>query len=253
MENKSYITYEPPKQKFVQVSNNVVDKYAADIVGIYCKIVRISQGKTLRMGYISKALNVSDKKLRKAIVFLEDEGYIVRKPVKNERGFFIGWNYVLYAEPVDEKERSHAGKKSKIEDDGLYQKRTSPITDKMENGKENNNIAISNKDIPYIYTEKPYYNEEKKSTNVDKKENDEFTLYMRQHYPYIMKMDKPLTQAQATKLKEEYGEEAVLEIFEAMNNYKPLSKYRDAYMVALKWLKRRNIPNIKPQPQQKED
>ena len=85
------------------------------------------------------------------------------------------------------------------------------------------------------------------------KGDNDFTLYMRQHYPYIMKMDKPLTQAQATKLKEEYGEEIVLKVFDAMDNYKQLlKKYRDAYKTADNWCKR-EMPTPKPQPQQKED
>ena len=55
-----------------------------------------------------------------------------------------------------------------------------------------------------------------------------------------MKMDKPLTLKQAKKLKEEYGEEIVLDVFGAMDNKRDLVKsYRSAYQTADNWCKRR--------------
>lgn len=82
----------------------------------------------------------------------------------------------------------------------------------------------------------------KKSTTVDKKVGVDlaFLNYMKEHYPYIMKMDKPLTQEQAKKLKEDYGEEIVLDVFTAMNNHKRLLRdYRSAYQTAINWCQRR--------------
>ena len=53
-------------------------------------------------------------------------------------------------------------------------------------------------------------------------------------------MDKPLTQEQAKKLKEDYGEEIVLDVFTAMNNHKRLLRdYRSAYQTAINWCQRR--------------
>lgn len=252
MANKSLVTYIPPKTRFVQVSNSVVEKYAPEVVGIYCKIVRISQGKSLTLDFIAKSIGIKENKVRRVIVFLEDEGYVVREHLRDNKGHYGAWNYKIYSEPVDENERSHAGRKG-VSDIALpTEKPTSRETYMKENGKDNN-ISISNKDIPYSYKEKPYNNKQEKSTNVDTNVCDEFTLYMRQHYPYIMKMDKPLTQSQATKLKEEYGEETVLKIFDAMDNYKQLlKKYRDAYKTADNWCKR-EMPAPKPQQQPKED
>lgn len=87
-------------------------------------------------------------------------------------------------------------------------------------------------------------NNNKKPTNVGKKD-EAFVIYMKEHYPYLMKMDKPLTRQQAKQLKEKYGEEAILEIFDDMNNYKPLLKNsRDAYKTALNWCRRRGLPTI---------
>ena len=63
---------------------------------------------------------------------------------------------------------------------------------------------------------------------------------MKANYPFIMRMDQPLTREQAGALKTDYGEEIVLEVFEAMNNYKPLLKNnRSAYKTARNWCERR--------------
>ena len=93
----------------------------------------------------------------------------------------------------------------------------------------------------------------KKPTNVGKKASANLSLfpeqseaerkyieYMKNKYPYIMKMDKPLTMQQAKTLKEDYGEEIVLDVFGAMNNKRTLLKdYRSAYETAINWCKRR--------------
>ena len=96
----------------------------------------------------------------------------------------------------------------------------------------------------YLATENHigYINIDKKSTNVDKKEGADlvFETYMKEHYPYLMKMDKPLTRQQAIQLKDDFGEEIVLEVFSDMDNHKPLlKKYRDAYKTARNWCSRR--------------
>ena len=143
--NDSRLTYIAPKEKFVMVSNEVITKFEPFVVGIYCKLVKLSSGKSLDMEFISKKIEVSQKRLRKVIVFLEEKGYITREPMKSGDGKFSGWNYQLYAEPVSDCLKTHAGK-AKEDENGLTQKRTSPSAEKTKNGKDN---LISNKDIIY--------------------------------------------------------------------------------------------------------
>lgn len=250
MANNSRLTYIEPVERFKKINMDVILVYEPVVVGIYCKLATISSGKSLSIDYLSKTLHISKERMRSTIVLLEKDGYITRKPLKDENGHLAGWNYCLYAEPVNRDMRTHAGVKdgkkesARVKDLPCY-----GFSDNTENAKHNIIIdnTISNNDIDRnIYIDK-------KSTNVDTNMCDEFTLYMRQHYPYIMKMDKPLTQSQATKLKEEYGEETVLKVFDAMDNYKQLlKKYRDAYKTADNWCKR-EMPAPKPQQQPKED
>ena len=244
----SYITYIAPKEKFVMVSNSIVEKYDADVVGVYCKLVKLSSGKSLNIDFISKKIKINSRKIRKIVVFLENEGYIVREPLRNEDGYMNGWNYLLYAEPVPESERSHAGKKKEKEEKEksvLPKIRQVGKSDKTENVQGNilsNTKVLSN-------TDKNLDNINKKELSCDnskKVEDLTFESYMKEHYPYLMRMDIPITRQQAKSLKELYGEDMVLEVFEAMDNCKVLlKKYRDAFRTANNWCKRRSTNDSK--------
>lgn len=250
MANKSVITYVQPKDRFLMVGKTIVAKFPPDVIGIYCKIINLSGGTSLTVSFIAKKIEVSEKKVRRVIVMLEDEGYVVRTPMKDEHGSFIGWNYCVYAEPVAKDKRSHAGRRSDLPENGLDRNRTCPKTVKTENGKEN--IIIDTDNIYHNNIEN-LDNINKKPTDVGKKsvvsdslfpepktDDDLFVDYMKEHYPYIMKMDKPLTRQEAKKLKDLYGEDVVLDVFTAMNNHKRLLRdYRSAYQTANNWCTRR--------------
>lgn len=251
--NTSRLTYHEPKDKFRKINMDVIMKYDPIIVGIYCKLVTLSAGKSLSIDFLSKKLNVGSKRMRKVIVFLEDEGYIVRTAIRDESGKMNGWNYNMYAEPVGKDERTKAGKKKdespSYTNSRLVGSPSCPVSVKSENGQDN--IIIDND----IYNNKIDIDKDidKKPTNVGKKPATNQSLfpeqseaerkyeeYMRKKYPYIMKMDQPLTMQQAKKLKEDYGEEIVLDVFDAMDNKRDLVKsYRSAYKTAIKWCKLR--------------
>lgn len=240
MANESRLTYYEPKDKFKKINMNVILKFDPVVVGIYCKLVTMSSGKSLSIDFLSKRLKISKERMRKTIVFLESEGYITREAIRDKNGYMSGWNYCLFAEPVDEKERTRAGLKKAKKGNEEEKPRVSDspcygVSDNTENPQEktiiDNDTYNSKVDIDNDI--------DKKSTKVDKKVSG-FESYMIEHYPYIMRMDKPLTQQQAKKLKEEYGEEIVLGVFADMDNHKPLlKKYRDAYKTADNWCKRR--------------
>lgn len=238
MANESRLTYYEPKDKFKKINMNVILKFDPVVVGIYCKLVTMSSGKSLSIDFLSKRLKISKERMRKTIVFLESEGYITREAIRDKNGYMSGWNYCLFAEPVDEKERTRAGLKKAKKGNEEEKPRVSDspcygISDNTENAKEKTIIDnnISNSDIDIVK------DIDKRLSNDNQKDRD-FEIFMRKHYPYLMKMDKPLTLEQATQLKKQFGEDIVLNVFEAMDNYKPLlKKYRDAYRVAINWCK----------------
>lgn len=223
------------------VSNSIINKCEPEVIGVYCKIAKLSSGKTMTIDFISKYIKVSDKKLRKIIVELEDAGYIYREPIKGVRGSFSGWNYKIFSEPISEEKRSHAGKKKEKDDDGLTQKRTSPSADKSENGKDN---IIRDNDYSYN-KEEIDNNKEKESIDVDKKVPDgtaptdeelTFIKKMKEKFPHIMRMEQPLTLKQAKDLKEKFDHDLLVKIMGEVENWRPLVKNKvSAYKVILKW------------------
>ena len=243
MESKSYITYQRPKDKFVIVSNKVVMNFDADVVGVYCKIVLLSDGKSLSIDFLSKKIKVGRGKLRRIIVLLEKEGYIVRKAIRNEKGNICSWNYCLYAEPVSNAQRSHAGKKDENKNPNLPKNQqvgnpTYIETYMLENGKVN---ILSNTNVLSNNNQNLDLNKEKvlSDDNTKNAPSDEFEKKMKERFPNIMKMEQPLTLEQAKKLKERYDADLLLNIMEQMDNWRPLVKKNiSAYKTIMNWCDR---------------
>ena len=173
---------------------------------------------------------------------LTKKGLVTKEPVMVNN---IKRYYYKAKRPSNDSQEPKENKEEKGEKDTTLNNLSNPLdttlndlSDPLKSGEETtlNDLSSINK----------INNKEnnKKPTNVGKKD-EAFVIYMKEHYPYLMKMDKPLTRQQAKQLKEKYGEEAILEIFDDMNNYKPLLKNsRDAYKTALNWCRRRGLPII---------
>ena len=197
---------------------DVILKYEPVVVGIYCKLITMSSGKSLSIDWLSKRLAVSKEKMRKTIVFLESEGYITRKPIRDENGRMCGWNYILYPEPVSENHRTKAGVKTS----DLFENRVmdSPcygISDNTVNPKDNNIDNISSINTPDKKEIEKVPNGTKKTGSL----TDEEKVYiekMKERYPRIMRMEQPLTLAQAKKLKEKYDKDLIAKIMDDMEN-----------------------------------
>lgn len=136
--NTGDIYYNEPKSNFKKVNIGVIINFDPLTIGVYCKL--ITSGKEFKIYNIkslAKAIGISDEKARKTILLLEREGYIKRIPLKNENGKFNGYAYEVEAEPLDEKERSHAGMVSP--ENGVPQKPTTPKSGYPETTLPNNN------------------------------------------------------------------------------------------------------------------
>ncbi len=131
------------ESNFKKVHRSIINNSNIDCqtLGLYVKIITFGKAWQLNINGLSKHLDLSDNKIRSSIKTLEREGYITRHSVKGEGGKFLGWNYKVYCEPVDE--RTNAGSRTYQKTDtplnGQDRKRTRPKTDKTENGEENNN------------------------------------------------------------------------------------------------------------------
>lgn len=238
---QSRLTYNKPKERYEQIANSIIDKFDFEVVGIYCKLVRISSGKSLSIDFISARLGINSRRLRKTIVLLEEEGYITREPLYSN-GRLNGWNYQLYAEPVKKENRTHAGKPD-LSKNSLDKKQSCQKTDKTENGQDNNiytnRISINNKDL-IIDKEKVLSDDNTKSTLTEKEyEEQRYNEAMKKRYPHIMRMDQPLTLEQAKKLKGKFNNDLLQKIMDEMENWKPLlKKCVSAYMTINNWCNR---------------
>lgn len=126
-----------PESRFKKIDKSLIENQNIDCLtlGIYTKIVSFGKKWKLNIKGLSVFLGLSDTKVRKSISLLEKEGYIVRVPIKDEKGYFQGYNYNVFPTPIEEKERSNAGKKC-----GVVEKRGSAKT-----GYPENDIPITNK------------------------------------------------------------------------------------------------------------
>ncbi len=159
-----------PTDDYKRIHKSIIRNKDIDCLtlGIYTKIVVLGAEWQLNIKGLSKALGVSDSKIRKSIGILEKEGYIVREPIRASNGQMQGWNYFVYPTPIDKSSRSNAGY-PKIQFDEqpiaaecetsnrLPQKPTTRLTDNTESGEDNNIILNENIDL---------------NNNINKKENN---------------------------------------------------------------------------------
>lgn len=149
-----------PTDDYKRIHKSIIRNKDIDCLtlGIYTKIVVLGIEWQLNIKGLSKALGLSDSKIRKSIGILEKEGYIVREPIRASNGQMQGWNYYVYPTPIDKTERSNAGY-PKIQFDEqpiaaeseisnrLPQKPTTRLTDNTESGEDNNIILNENIDL----------------------------------------------------------------------------------------------------------
>lgn len=141
------------------IENNNID---CETLGVYTRIIVLGLKWNLNIKGLSAHLGLSDTKIRKAISTLEKEGYIVRTSVKGDGGKFLGWDYKVLPTPIEESQRSNAGKRTSQKTDtplnGQDRLRTTPSTDMTENVEENNSKLKVSIDLNKEETKKNNFN-----------------------------------------------------------------------------------------------
>lgn len=139
METGNIIVIEP-ESRYKKIDKSLIENSNIDCLtlGIYTKIISFGKTWSLKIDGLSSYLGLSDAKIRRSISILEQEGYILRTPARNERGQILGWNYTIYPTPIEPDKRSRAGGKSSI----VAVSTKTPSYGKTvysENGGDNNN------------------------------------------------------------------------------------------------------------------
>lgn len=159
METTGNITIIEPVSRFKKVDISLIENERIDCttLGVYTKLIVLGKKWNLNVRGLRKHLGLSDEKVRKSLSLLEQEGYIVRTPCRNEKGQLVGWDYAIYPTPVGEDERSKAGAGKETPNSDLPSTPKSAHSDKggLLNNRINEIIDLNNieresisKDIP---------------------------------------------------------------------------------------------------------
>lgn len=110
--NSGNITIIESESNFKKIDKSLIenDNIDCQTLGVYAKIVVLGKKWKLNIKGLSTHLNLSESKIRKSVALLEEEGYIKRTPVRNERGQCLGWDYSVFPTSIPMEERSKAGK-----------------------------------------------------------------------------------------------------------------------------------------------
>ena len=168
METTGNITIIEPVSRFKKVDISLIENERIDCttLGVYTKLIVLGKKWNLNVRGLRKHLGLSDEKVRKSLSLLEQEGYIVRTPCRNEKGQLVGWDYAIYPTPVGEDERSKAGAGKETPNSDLPSTPKSAHSDKggLLNNRINEIIDLNNIDKESI------------SKDIPKKENDSLSL-----------------------------------------------------------------------------
>ena len=168
METTGNITIIEPVSRFKKVDISLIENERIDCTtwGVYTKLIVLGKKWNLNVRGLRKHLGLSDEKVRKSLSLLEQEGYIVRTPCRNEKGQLVGWDYAIYPTPVSEDERSKAGAGKETPNSDLPSTPKSAHSDKggLLNNRINEIIDLNNREKESI------------SKDIPKKENDSLSL-----------------------------------------------------------------------------
>ena len=228
MEKVGNITVVEAQSRYKKVDIALIENENIDCLtlGIYTKLIVLGKKWNLNVKGLRSHLGLSDEKVRKALSLLEHEGYIVRTPCRNEKGQLLGWNYAIYPIPVNEDERSQAGKGKENPQVGLP---SSPISDHSDNGG-----LINNRKKETIELKEPKEEKDKSFSKKDANTDvDEFVDRMYALYPakcpkrgaYLGKSQKD--KAKIKSLLKTYSESDI----EFVIRWEIEQKYNKAYML----------------------
>ena len=168
METTGNITIIEPVSRFKKVDISLIENERIDCttLGVYTKLIVLGKKWNLNVRGLRKHLGLSDEKVRKSLSLLEQEGYIVRTPCRNEKGQLVGWDYAIYPIPVSEDERSKAGAGKETPNSDIPSTPKSAHSDKggLINNRINGIIDLNNREKESI------------SKDIPKKENDSLSL-----------------------------------------------------------------------------
>lgn len=192
---------------------------------VYCYMSAKPEGWDFVLAPMAKELGYSVETLRKYIAELVESGWIIKgeQGYDKETGKFSNVDYTIKNSP------SPCRKK--------------PVSVKTRDGKNHTqdinssiNTPLNKDDIEKKCISKDTH---QKNKIIISEEEKAFIEKMRERFPRIMRMEKPLTLEQAKKLKERYDTDMLYEMMQRIENWKPLIKNNvSAYQTIINWCDR---------------
>lgn len=103
---------------FQRVAKDIINRKDVDpfTLGIYVKVLVLGEKWELNVSGLARHLGITDTKIRRSFVLLENCGYIRRIHIKDGKtGRFTGWDYEIGEEPFPETDRSNLSKIQPLE------------------------------------------------------------------------------------------------------------------------------------------
>jgi predicted DNA-binding transcriptional regulator len=191
-------------------------------LNLYALIYSFTKDGNFRIAsrsYLAKRIGCSVITVYKSIQFLQDNGLLEKREVMKGNVLSVEYKAIKNLNPI-----KNLNTIKKL-NNPIKKINRSPIkklnTNNKDNNKKNNKGKLISKDI------------------IKKSEKELiFDDGMKNAYPRVMHMPKPLTYEQYNKLLERYSKEIIRETLEAMENYRKLDTYDSAYRTLNNWLKR---------------
>ena len=182
------------------------------------------------LNYLKDCINASVPTVIKAINSLKEKGFIDKEEVEIKKVKRCIYRVTKI---------SLEGTKESLEGDTKEPLNNNKDIDNNKENKKDKNKFLSKK-----VEEQPLFDEV-----VDEKEKN-YLEHMHEHYPFIMKMDKPLTYDEFKTLRENYDVDLVWDKMDNLENTKNMrKKYVSAYLTINNWCKM----SFNREPKKKED
>lgn len=107
--------------------------------------------------------------------------------------------------------------------------------DKAKGKQTNANAMQVHKVAMQVNADKIREEEIREEKNIEPKHK--MILWLEENAPRVQKMSKPITNDEAERLKNDFSNDIIIEIFTNMHNYKPLTKSVSANLTFRKWAK----------------
>lgn len=184
--------------------------------------------------YLAEAAGVSIDTVKRALISLELKGLIEKKKFEND-----GKTRNRYSVFLDENAKGtffegvqNAGGANcppeGVQNAGGGGANCPPINNK-DNNKENNKEKNTDKSVK---------KSRRKQNPTEYKSEEERRFYegMKEYYPYVYKMDVPFLYKDYLELLSKYSDKKIHANLKALNNWKKLAFYREAYTILKQWI-----------------